>query len=564
MNSRCITWNGDPPLFDRQVQHTAEHNWEIITSVFLKDSKGVPANIQVVPGRAGGGSFRRKKNYIAKKEFAYRLCARRPTSAMPKPFLCCERAFCCSMVVMWPVLMHVMSFDVVVMSFDAMWLLVLCHVTWCNAMSCDVRSCDVPCNGHVVCSKWFCDDVVIQSTILYYSSTTLYYKVLLQYYSVLHSTTTYYSSTTLYYKVLLQYYSSTTLYCKVLLQHYSVLQSTTPALLCTAKYYSSTTLYYTVLQRTIPVLLCTKVRLQYYKAAFMIDPRHIWNVIYNARSNESHTTTSPNTAPATQNDCDDWSASHMKRHLQCAEQQESKSNFTKYCACHANWISWLILVTYEKSFTMRGATRLILQLHQILRLPRKITLMIDPRLTWTSFTMRGATGVTIQLHQILRLPRKLNLMINPRHIWNVIHSARNNRSHNPTSPNTAPATQNESHDWSASHIKRHLQCAEQQESQSNFTKYCPCHAKWIPWLIRIRYETSFTMRGATRVTLQLQQILRLPRKVTLMIVTSFTMRGATLVSIQHHQILRLPWNSEFKMSAENPWIASANRKTIRG
>ena len=33
-------------------------------------------DIQVVPGRAGGGSFRRKKNYIAKKEFAYRMCAR--------------------------------------------------------------------------------------------------------------------------------------------------------------------------------------------------------------------------------------------------------------------------------------------------------------------------------------------------------------------------------------------------------------------------------------------------------------------------------------------------------
>ena len=36
-------------------------------------------NIQVVPGRAGGGSFRRKKKYIAKKEFAYRMFARRPT-----------------------------------------------------------------------------------------------------------------------------------------------------------------------------------------------------------------------------------------------------------------------------------------------------------------------------------------------------------------------------------------------------------------------------------------------------------------------------------------------------
>ena len=639
---------------------------------------------QVVPGRAGGGSFRRKKNCIAKKEFAYRMCARRPTSAMPKPFLCCERAFCCSMVVMWPVLMHVMSFDEVVMSFDAMWMLVLCHVTWCNAMSCDV-----PCNGHVVCSKCFCDNVVIQSTTLYYkvllcttkyySSTTLYYNVLLQYYSVLQSTTTYYSSTTLYYKVLLQYYSvlqsttpvllctakyyssttlyykvllqyysvlhstttyysSTTLYYKVLLQYYSVLQSTTPVLLRTTKYYSSTTLYckvllqyypvlqsttlyYKVLQRTTPVLLRTtkyyssttlycKVLLQYHPVLQSTTPvlfcttryyssttlyykvlLQYYSVLHNATTYYSsttlyykvllqyysvlqtpvllctkkyyssttlyykvllqyysvlHSTTTyyssttlyykvllqyysvlQNTTPVLlcstqyynvllqyysvlQSSIHDWSLTHMnrhlhdwcpshlKRHLQCAEQQESSSNFTKYCTCHAKWLWWLIRVTYE-----------------------------------TSFTMRGATGVTIQPHQILRLPRKMNLMIDPRLTWNIIYNARSNKSQPPTSPNTAPATQNESHDWSASHMKRHLQCAEQQESASHFTKYCACHAKWISWLIRIRYETSFTMRGVT------------------------------LVTVQHHQILRLPGNSEFKISPQNPWIVSANRKTIR-
>ena len=39
----------------------------------IKDTYNI---IQVVPGRAGGGSFKRKKNYIAKKEFAYRMCAR--------------------------------------------------------------------------------------------------------------------------------------------------------------------------------------------------------------------------------------------------------------------------------------------------------------------------------------------------------------------------------------------------------------------------------------------------------------------------------------------------------
>ena len=199
----------------------------------------------------------------------------------------------------------------------------------------------------------------------YYSSTTLYCKVLLQYYSVLQSaipvllcTTKYYSSTTLYYTVLQRTtpvllcttkyysvlqrtnYSSTTLYYKVLLQYYSVLQSTTPVLLCTTKYYSSTTLYYTVLQ---PVLHCTH----------------------------------------------DWRPSHMKRHLQCAEQQESSSNVTKYCTCHAKWLWLLIRITYE-----------------------------------TSFTMSGATGITIHLHQILHLPRKMNAISDPRHIWNVISNAR--------------------------------------------------------------------------------------------------------------------------------------------
>ena len=128
--------------------------------------------------------------------------------------------------------------------------------------------------------------------------------------------------------------------------------------------------------------------------------------------------------------------------------------------------------------------------------------------------MRGATGITLQPHQILPLPRKTNLMIDPHHIWNVIYNARSNRHHPPTSPNTAPAAQNESHDWSASHMKRHLHCAEQKASPSNLTKYCACHAKWISWLLRITYETSFTMRRATGITLQPHQILPLLRKIS--------------------------------------------------
>ena len=490
-----------------------------------------------------------------------------------------------------------------------------CHVMWCgghiiwcdliacvvSAMSRDAMRCHVMCahvmSCHLLCPamgwnimslrchwlwrhvvwfelvlwrcgdpKYFWDYKVLLCTTKYYSSTTKYYNVLLLYYSVLQRTTPVVPCTTLYYNVLLQYYKvlqrttpvlfCTTKYYNVLLQYYSVLQSTTlctttyfsSTILCTTTYYSSTTLYYRVVQRST--------------ASHM-------NIIYNARSNKSHPPTSPNTAPAAQNESHDWSASHMKRHLQCAEQQESASNFTKYCACHAKWFSWLIRITYETSFTMRGATR-----------------------------------VTLQLHQILRLPRKMNLMIDPHHIWNVIYKARSNKSQPPSSPNIAPATQNESHDWSASDMKRHLQCGQQhwlpsiqhhqilrlprnsefkisaqnpwivsaniktirpwseheivishpplrrpyssdlgndfvlknktfrapaisqnvtkccachEKSHSNFTKYCACHAKWISSLIRVTGETSFRMRGATRVTLHLHQILRLPRKMNLMI-----------------------------------------------
>ena len=157
----------------------------------------------------------------------------------------------------------------------------------------------------------------------------------------------------------------------------------------------------------------------------MSDPCHTWNAIYNAQSNKCHCPNSPNTAPASKNESHDWSLSHMKRYLQCAEQQVSLSKLTKYCACHAKWPSWSILFTHE-----------------------------------TLFTMRGVTSVIVQTHQILRLPRKITLMINPLHTWNAIYNARSNKCHCPNSPNTAPATQNDPHDQSSSHMKRYLQCAE--------------------------------------------------------------------------------------------------------
>ena len=179
-------------------------------------------------------------------------------------------------------------------------------------------------------------------------------KILLRYYSVLLCTTKYYSvqqSTTPVRLCTTKYYSGTTLYYKVVLLYYSVLQSITlyyKVLLCTTKYYAS----------TMPVLLCT------------------------ARRNKSHRPTSPNTAPATQNECHQWSPSHMKAHFQCVEPVKSPSNLTKYCAWHAKWMSSMICVTYESSFPMRGASQVTLQPHQILRLPRKMSVINDLRHIW--------------------------------------------------------------------------------------------------------------------------------------------------------------------------------------
>ena len=442
------------------------------------------------------------------------------------------------------------------------------------------------------------------------------------------------------------------------------------------------------LPRKVPLELHQILRLSRRKT-HILSPHRIWNVIYSARSNRCHHPTSPNTAPATKNDSTALSSSHMKRHFQCAEQQVSPSNLTKYCACHEKWLDCFIVLTYETSFPMRGATGVTIQPHQILRLPRKMTLqdfkenlqkqvkrhfqcgadpsMIRPwsdhdptmktqtatrlasevtfrahhehfllknttfraqsyiqtftkycachvkchlnftkycachaeRLTYlvliayeTSFTVRGATGVTIQPHQILRLPRKMTRLLYRPHIWNVISNARSNRCHHPTSPNTAPATKNDSTALSSSHMKRHFQCAEQQVSLSNLTKYCACHEKWHckiskkisknrwnvisnagpirPWSEHEnanrnpprkwgyfsssprafsieKYNVSRPilhsnlhqiLRLPRKVPLELHQILRLPRKVTLEL--HQVLRLPRQVTLELHQVLRRP------------------------
>ena len=192
-----------------------------------------------------------------------------------------------------------------------------------------------------------------------------------------------------------------------------------------------------------------------------------------APATKSDTPTSPNTAPATKNDAHHWLSSHMKRHLQCAEQRASPANLTKCCACHAKWLASSILVTYETSFPMRGATSITLQPHQILRFPRKIAFqnlreivrkqlkcqfqcaadssMIRTRSEPDPNTIRAWTRHLAPA----RSPRLLFALRRRILYWKLQHfalrlstqispnTAPATKSDTPTSPNTAPATKSE-------------------------------------------------------------------------------------------------------------------------
>ena len=205
----------------------------------------------------------------------------------------------------------------------------------------------------------------------------------------------------------------------------------------------------------------------------------------------------------------------MKRHLECAEQQVSPSNLTKYCACHEKWLDCFIVLTYETSFPMRGATGVTIQPRQILRLPRKMTLQdfkenlqkqvkrhfqcgADPTMirAWSEhdnanrnpprkwgYFARSPEAFSIvkynvlhpilqsNFHQILRLPRKVPL---ERHqVLRLPRKVPLERHQVLRLPRKMTRLL-----LSSSHMKRHFQCAEQQVSLSNLAKYCACHEKW--------------------------------------------------------------------------------------
>ena len=205
----------------------------------------------------------------------------------------------------------------------------------------------------------------------------------------------------------------------------------------------------------------------------------------------------------------------------CTCHEKWHLNLTKCCACHAKWRVCLILVTYETSFTMRGATSLTLQPHQkncaCHQDPERLACVIFVAYQ-TSFTMRGATGVTIQPHQILRLPRKITLQDFRENLRQQVKRhlqcgddptmirAWNRQSATRLATEVTFRAQQE-------HFLLKNTTFRAQAFIQKFTKCCTCHEKW-----------HLNVNLPRKVTLQLHQVLHLPRKVTL----------------ELHQVLHLP------------------------
>ena len=128
-------------------------------------------------------------------------------------------------------------------------------------------------------------------------------------------------------------------------------------------------------------------------------------------------------------------------------------------------------MTLELHQVLRLPRKVTLELHQVLRLPRKVTLELHQ-------VLRLLRKVTLDLHQVLRLPHRMTRRLDPRHIWNVISNVRRNKCHTPNSPNTAPATQND-HATSGRNLRKTAETSFPMRGRSEHD----------PRMIRSRSET---------------------------------------------------------------------------
>ena len=288
------------------------------------------------------------------------------------------------------------------------------------------------------------------------------------------------------------------------------------------------------------------------KMTLMIDPAHIWNVIYNARSK----THPPTWHSKIWRKSAEWK--QMKHHLLWRTMREwsehdpnmnwpSRTPPPSPSLLFTLWrrILYVLRLSTQISPNAAPATptspnvRLLwkvrLQRHRIFCLPRKTTLMIDPPQIWNGIYIGRSNS--LQRHQILRLPRKwdskspkfmkktcwkrmkrhlqFTMADNARLIWawseHELWSSRSHRSPSllftlwrrslyrkmrhfvlrlstVISPNAAPARKSDTPTSPNVREKCHCNITKcyHEKWDSNVTKYCACHEKWLSWLILLR------------------------------------------------------------------------------
>ena len=188
----------------------------------------------------------------------------------------------------------------------------------------------------------------------------------------------------------------------------------------------------------------------------------------------------------------------------------------------------------------------------------------------TSFPMRGASTVARQPHQILRLPR--NLEVEDLR-WKCLQCFRQYKDDSNIF-RTYPRISDDKIVISHPPLRRPSPCdLGDNFVLKNTTFRAPA----------ISQNVTKCCAWPRKVTLHLHQILRLPRKVTLQLHQILCLpHKMNRISAPHHtwkrhfqcaQQAKPPSNltkycacheiRSFMISAQNPWIASANRKTIR-
>ena len=257
------------------------------------------------------------------------------------------------------------------------------------------------------------------------------------------------------------------------------------------------------------------------KVTVITDRRHIWNVIYNARNSRWRPPAPPNTAPSAKwfskfsetVPQTRWNVKYNARPIRDHSENDPRMKpslrnpprnwgYFSYCAFHEKWNFNFTKYSHDQSAThlKRFCTLYNTRNNRWHPPTSRNTAPFMPKFQKhfpntdeTSVTRRDGSETIPRMnrawncHSATRLATKSGYFSRPPQAffyWKIQHfelrlpfqissnSVPATKSDTPTSPNTAPATKSDCHYRSSSHMKRYLQCAEQQMASSSTTEYC--------------------------------------------------------------------------------------------